>query len=560
MPKKLAITIAGAVSLGSYESGVLYEVIHAIGQHNSDPATTAEDRIEIDVLTGASAGGMTATIAAQKLLFEAGSLDDPYANSFYRPWVADVTLDGLLALQTGEDSTHSILSSNLVEDISRKHLTQRYQSHLTPPQSKHAAAADKIRFGLALSNLNGVDYSRNVLPSGAFAYTRYQDELTTEIDSGNPNHDTLDLWEPLRNAAVACGAFPFAFRTKDLVRQQSEYTRRFVVPFPSLVETFTYTDGGVFQNEPLGMAKNLVDLIDPDHSEAEKRFYLFVAPGARGGTSNTEFREKVADFGATGKQLVAAVFQQSRFHDWITAEDLNEKVRLFDKRALALQQAFLAFLAKPAGGAAIDPGPLAPAAKLLLPPLFGGDATAQAAAWQRLKGQFQKEFDQLVAANGGDASVAETWIDSILAFETAADLGERDEMRIYGIVAREEELASSKFEAFLGFFDQAYRDHDYDVGRNRARDILEAINKTADPLGPIRYNPPPDRSDIHAIDHDLDGLEMTDVPYELRKQFKDRLTSRAHDFMEEIGIPTAIVREAIDLAFISPHLNKLLAL
>ena len=29
MAKKLAITIAGAVSLGSYESGVLYEVLDA---------------------------------------------------------------------------------------------------------------------------------------------------------------------------------------------------------------------------------------------------------------------------------------------------------------------------------------------------------------------------------------------------------------------------------------------------------------------------------------------------------------------------------------------------
>jgi hypothetical protein len=34
MPKRLAITIAGAVSLCSYEAGVLYEVLDAIHQHN----------------------------------------------------------------------------------------------------------------------------------------------------------------------------------------------------------------------------------------------------------------------------------------------------------------------------------------------------------------------------------------------------------------------------------------------------------------------------------------------------------------------------------------------
>ena len=57
MPKRLAITIAGAVSLGSYEAGVLYEVLDAIHQHNCVPGTPDEERIEIDVLTGASAGG-----------------------------------------------------------------------------------------------------------------------------------------------------------------------------------------------------------------------------------------------------------------------------------------------------------------------------------------------------------------------------------------------------------------------------------------------------------------------------------------------------------------------
>ncbi len=65
MRKKLAITIAGAVSLGSYESGVLYEVIAALKQHNSKlPPNGDGNRIEIDVLTGASAGGMTAIILA----------------------------------------------------------------------------------------------------------------------------------------------------------------------------------------------------------------------------------------------------------------------------------------------------------------------------------------------------------------------------------------------------------------------------------------------------------------------------------------------------------------
>ncbi len=34
MAKKLAVVISGAVSLGSYEAGVMYEILEAIARHN----------------------------------------------------------------------------------------------------------------------------------------------------------------------------------------------------------------------------------------------------------------------------------------------------------------------------------------------------------------------------------------------------------------------------------------------------------------------------------------------------------------------------------------------
>jgi hypothetical protein len=66
MSYRLAITVAAAVSLGTFEAGVLFEVLDALGQHNQ--ASPPDVRIYIDVLTVASAGGMTAAIAAQKML------------------------------------------------------------------------------------------------------------------------------------------------------------------------------------------------------------------------------------------------------------------------------------------------------------------------------------------------------------------------------------------------------------------------------------------------------------------------------------------------------------
>lgn len=545
MAKRLAITVAGAVSLGSFEAGVLYEVISALAQHNSNPETTADDRIEIDVITGASAGGMSATVAAQKLMFDADALDGAYQNSFYRAWVQDVSLDGLLKLQPDEDPTHSILSSDLVEAISKKHITQRYQSHVTPSIKHHPAAAATVRLGLALSNLNGVDYSQPTWPSGSFTYTRYQDELCVAID-GTPKCDNENLWEPLRNAAVSCGAFPMAFRLKELFRHVGEYPGASKSSFPSEVERFTYTDGGVFQNEPIGLAKNLVDEVD-HHFDVDSRFYLFVSPGARSSTANPTFSESQANFKNAGVGLAKCIFQQARFHDWIMAESVNAQVQLFNDRALGLLNAIV--------NRQISAAALEQTAQPILA-LFFNPANARAqqqlsGSEVRLRAQFASDYQRLIDAT--DRATADSWVRAILAFETAADLGTRDEMYICSVTADESELASAGIMAFLGFFDQRYRDHDYDVGRTKAQAFL--LNPPAQ-LGAIRFTP----GVIRPIDSSLNGLRLQDVPRPLRQQLKDRLNDRARDILQEMGVPTVVIRDAIDYWLISPQLNKLLDL
>lgn len=544
MAIRLAITVAGAVSLGSYEAGVLFEIIDAIAQHNA--GATDENKIVVDVLTGASAGGMSVTVLAQKLLFEADSLADPYNSVLYRAWVQDVQLQKLLALQQGEDPSHSILSSDLVEALSKKYLCQRYLTHIPSPQAKHPAAADTIRLGLALSNLNGIDYRHAMRPQQSFTYTRFQDELCARIDSES---DTLSFWEPLRNAAVSCGAFPFAFRIKDLVRRRSEFHSSNIV-FPLPFETFAYTDGGVFQNEPIGLAKNLVDEIDR-HLDTDSRFYLFVAPHAKKSTAHANFNEGNADFKAVAVQLLNAVYGQAGFQDWIQAEQVNTQVDIFNGRAVQLKDAL--------EQNQISSGAFQDAARALLPLLFAGrhaGAETEDQVRERLKQQFRVEYAELEGAKG--QTVADIWIDSILALETVADLGQRDEMAMYGITASTEELAGSALDAFVGFCDQEYRDHDYDVGRTKAQQFLSnssGMLGTDGNLPIIHYESKP----IRPINHQLDGLTLAKVPRDIRETLKGRLDERANELLAELKMAWPI-REAIKLAFIDPHVRKLLNL
>ena len=550
MKKKLAITISGAVSLGSYEAGVLYEIIRAIGLHNQNPNTAADDKIYIDVLTGASAGGMTATIAAQKLLYEAQSLSGAYTNAFYSPWVAEISIQRLLNLHGADSEQKSIFSSEAVVEISEKYITGRYQSHLNPAPDPHPALdADNLKLGLAMSNLNGVDYSAPLHPSGQLTYTRFKDELIREFDVPNSaDDDNDDVWDALRNAAVSCGAFPFAFKVVEVARQLGEYNLPDRASSIGNTAHFTYTDGGTFQNEPLSLAKRLVDSID-GHQDLENRFFLFVAPDLKKSSANADFNDQNATFISTATHLVGAIFGQARFPDLLLAEELNQEVMLLNSRAAGLRT-----LLNGKDQATLDKAKtLRAAADLLLPALFDGEpASTLDDARARLQNQFAADYSKM------EPQTRDTWIDSILTLERAAGLEETDEMTIYSIIAEDKELASGDLEAFAGFFDRSYREHDYLVGRRKAQAFL-ATPGIFGLKAPLNFQP----EVVPVPDPDLDGLKLEDMDEGVRENVRDAFIDRANTIMKQAGvdwiIAGPIVREIVDVV-IKKKLNELLKL
>lgn len=555
MAKRLAVTVAGAVSLGSYEAGVLYEVLDAIHQHNSNPATLPDDQIQIDVFTGASAGGMTAIILAQKLLYNADEFAGPYDNPVYNCWVKGISLQSLQQTQPDEPALHSLFSSDLIEQISKNMLLARYQAAPPSPAIRHSAAAETIRVGVALTNLNGVDYGYPVKPDGKFIYIRYGDQRTRVASADT---DNADFWEPLRQAAVACGAFPFAFRSQDVQRsaklEPRDYPATNLEPWASDPQTFTYSDGGILQNQPLGMAKNLVDEID-SHDDQESRYYLFVSPNAKDATANDNFHEANADYLHLLQRLVSVVIGQAEFQDWITAESFNTKIKLLDQRATGLKDAILA--------GNIDVPALQTTADALLALFFpGGSHTSPGAqsaeTLDDAKVRIARQYSAELAALSADPAQPQAFCDSILAFETAAGLGARDHMEIYGVTAMDSQLAGAGLSAFLGFFDQTFRDHDYDVGRTHARDFLNnpALNQPG-AIGPLRLKPV--QSEIRPIDHRLDGLKLGSVPNSDLNDFKSGVKNRVNQMLKElIGNWSFLVDPAAD-GILTAVLNQVIA-
>jgi hypothetical protein len=565
MAKKLAMTISGAVSLGSYESGVVFEVLDALAQHNqwADANHLPDERIEIDVLTGASAGGMTVAMVAQRLLYDGPAMSQAYDNPLYNAWVASVDIEALLARDPQEDVTHSVLSSDFVIGISESSLLARYKdaSQVPPAAQPHLALSSerKLQLGLALSNLNGVDYYRSTLSGGQFIYTSHRDQFVTEIDQ--VQDDRGEPWERVRAMAVACGAFPMAFRVQDLVRNIVEYTSPYLVRGvwggkPST--TFTYTDGGVFQNEPLGMAKNLVENVPGGRLNAARRGYLFIAPKPKRSEEvknspdpTAGFSAANADYKVLASRLADSVIGQSEFQDWSVAEGYNDQLLLLDERAAELQKLFLT--------GALTPALTCPVSDALLKAFFAENSQTTAAslaglaaARAQLRQQYATEYAQFAA----QPAVADAWLDTVLVLELAARLHEKEEMLIYDFVPVPEQLASNGLLAFAGFFDIRYRKHDYDYGRSVAQQQLAKYKaQPGSVFANLHWAPKP----IDPVDQSLNDIQMSQVDEAKRQKVYDQISKATNDLLRELNV-NVFVRKPVMWFFIDRQIKKLLAL
>lgn len=560
MAQKLAISISGAVSLGSYEAGVLYEVIRAVGLHNKDKAADDPSRVEVDVITGASAGGISATIVAQKLMFEGESLDGAYENALYRSWVQDIDIAQLLKKRPDDDRHLGLFSSAYVAELLNKYIMGRYTPPAEPVSRKHPAAADEIHLGLALSNLNGVDYSQDVVgfsqpqKSGEFqaefTYTRHQDRLVRVVTETD---DELPFWRSLLAPAQASGAFPFAFRAMGLMRswEKEYFSEEGADPFEPEEKAFAYTDGGLFENEPLGMAKAQVNELDMEHLETQNRFYLYIAPRPRAGDANSTLSPERADYARLAGGLIRAIRAQSTFQDWICTAKQNEKVIQFNAQAEGLAKVIT-----PANAVAFKG-----VAQILLDSLYenrGGDEFRKSDA-ERLKVQFQEEYEAIA-----DTAARETWLMAVQVLEKAADIGEVDLMKVYTVTADNGELAGDAFHSFLGFFSEKLRKHDYDVGRNKAITFLKGIKELPSGQGEGRHLVLRDFEDSAPpeIDVNLGSATFRDVPEKERRAAKEVILKTLYGEIEQMQAGWA-ARKALKLAawfLVRPRLDRLLCL
>jgi len=371
--------------------------------------------------------------------------------------------------------------------------------------------------------------------------------------------DTEEKWDFLRRAALATGAFPFAFRVIDLIRDISDFARADLnLSRHEETKRFSYTDGGVFQNEPLGLAKELVDQ-SPPSQDSNARFYLFVAPGSKPSQVVRTFCAENADLFRTATRLIASIREQAAFQDWIETEKTNQRVKLFEDGARLLQKLFKQVEPAYTSAFAKAMTDILPEASQERSEQHPNISESLQDARNRLRNRFKREYDSLP-----DQS-KEPWLDTILFLKTAAGLTKKDQMEVYSVTVESCQLAGGALSAFAGFFEKAYRQHDYDLGRVAAREFICKLNKTsfanAATLGPIDYGAATEQITIR---HELDGLKLDSMDRKVRICFRNRLRARFRDLMQQSPLKLWIfgppLRCLADFFIVRPWLDSLLQL
>lgn len=532
---KVSIAISGAASLGSYEAGTVYEIVHAIKLHNKN---NPDNRIVIDVVSGASAGGITAALLTQKLLFDADALEDPVDNCLYQTWVKNTDINALIDTTLGDDPTQSLLSSNKLKKNAEDILLPRYQQAVKTA-SPHLAAGDTVQLGLALSNLNGVDYElptfasgETGLTQGEFIQTRNQDRYTTEVDS---DCDNAAFWEEIIQAGCASGAFPIAFKSVQLQRNWHtlDYKGLGAKNWEDVFDgNFSYADGGIFNNYPLGMARDLSFRQDELSDDVDKRFYFYISPVDKTSSADYTFMASNANILDSLGQIVKSILSNSRFQDWVNIDNMNSELSVLHRQA----SAFLDLLKK---ADAQELASIKLATKQFCQFLYSADDHR----YQKDIAHADKNFSYLLSESTTlNHEEKNIWLNIILIMQMNTKLGGQNKMTIYTISADITELASAPISAFFGFLDIRFRQHDYLVGRLKARKMINqiiavvkegAVNQlplTIEPLSTVEIE--------DELKHfaGLSDADMTDVALATRKQLYKRLKDRSYSVMKILKI------------------------
>src|SRR5687767_11625623 len=508
MPR-LALILSGAASLGSFEAGVLTELLWTL-EHASRHADPSR-RWTLDIITGASAGAMTAALVARAVMG-----DHRASRSLHSAWVEEIDIRDLLR----EPPATALLSKEPIRAIAARHLSAPPPDATPAPYAPHRLC---MRFTLA--NMNGVDWRYPLARPGneAFVATFFADGVRFDVDRANVRDPAL--WERVRTASIASGNFPLAFVPELLGREERDFRDHALGSFPG---TFTYCDGGLFDNEPVGEAIDLA-LEQDGGTIAPDRAFILVDANLNRSRHAATFTEREPLL-ANATRLGAMVRGEAAVRDWLKSQRVNNEVawrdRVLSDLTAMVRDNRLDDAAALSASLYRTASDIVATKRAIFP-----DRYPETYLDQALERTRRTHADRLT---GLTPLQQEILVRVIFLLNSVAGLDKKQQLKI-GIIYTEPKLtAGDTLGAFGGFFHRDWREHDYRLGRRAARARLATLLSLDEP-------PPLEPGfeheyEIPAAWEGFRDAKLRDADMAPRIALRDMLVARARGFVEAQAI------------------------
>ena len=547
---KIALILAGGVSLGAYQAGVLTEILHALQAINERRARQGEPRMVVDVITGASAGSMTGALVARIMMTDLNNR----RSHLHDAWVNDIDILGLLA----NIPTNALLSKDRIWDIAKRYLLDELDQPATDVAS---FAPETLALSFTLSNMHGIDYAvpnlgRN--DGASFASTFFSDVGRFELSS--TNLADKKYWNTIVEAALASGNFPIVFSPQEVSRLATDYPGSVQAEsgyFGSEGKRLSFLDGGMFNNEPLREAVYLsaqVDggTIDPD------RLFILVDPNINQSRHAPEVRADDPLEKLVGR-MAYMVRGESTARDWLRTTMVNVEISWRDQ--LLEEMASIFSIDEIEATPAIADKLESVAADILdrRQQMRGktSDPNELAPEIERLRKRYIDIYPDLTKPVA-DSPRSAMFLYFTYILNSVADLERKSRLNLSIIGADKDKTAGDQLNSFGGFFDKNWREHDFRVGRIETASILPTIlaekydPETGDDNQPVEsYSIPEEWTDFPHV-----GIQ--DADRQLRKEFKNVIVQRSAEVMTRIKVPR-VIRFMLKV-FLRRKLSKLLKL
>lgn len=307
----IGLCMAGAVSAGAYTAGVMDYLIEALQKwedRRGRPGVPTH-RVEIPVVGGASAGGMTGLLTVANLNKELAPVSGKYEdlvkaqpqNPLYHTWV-DLTGEAdvfATLLQNDdiseEDKIYSLLNAGFIQKIA----AGRVGKVSGEGWKERPYFSENLKVFATLSNLGG--FTQTVTFSGAgdrvkkYFLTRHNDYACFTVNTGKEpgKPDKPDAgWVPIdfrtitdeelelvRTSAMATGAFPIGLRARDVNRKKADVMGlpllKDFIGDPTQIDDpykMDFVDGGLINNEPFERVRDILfATTNPEGKDSDKQ-------------------------------------------------------------------------------------------------------------------------------------------------------------------------------------------------------------------------------------------------------------------------------------------------